>query len=82
MSKRPCEVTVLPTCTCGAKQWFQCSCQGGQTYTANGHPWEIEDMGAPTPEFVAYVAKRHPGAALRFIELPHLANEYKVALGC
>jgi len=84
MSQRiPCKITVAPPCTCSAKHWFQCRCDGDRCeYVADGHPWEIEDIGIPTPEFVEYVAKLHPGSRLICLPGPwYLAEKYKAALG-
>lgn len=59
-------------CACPG-EWYRCKCDGEQTvYDAAGHPWEVEDIGVPTPEFVAYVRKLHPTARLVYIDLPHL----------
>ena len=83
MPKVQCKITVMPPCTCGAKDWFRCSCAGEHCeYRADGHPWEIEDIGVPTPEFVEYVAKLHPGSRLRYLPTPsYLDDKYKAALG-
>lgn len=83
MSTRiPCKITVMPPCTCAARFWFECRCAGDRCeYVADGHPWEIEDIGIPTPEFVAYVAKLHPGCRLIFMPGPsYLDDKYKAAL--
>ncbi len=78
----PCKITVAPACTCGAARWFQCKCNGDRCeYVADGHPWEIEDIGIPTPHFVEYVAGLHPGCRLIFMPGPsYLAEKYKDAL--
>lgn len=71
-----------PGCSCKARRWFECSCDlEAIVYEAEGHPWEIEDIGIPTPAFVAYVAALHPGWDL--IRLPgpeYLSAEYAAAL--
>lgn len=65
-------ITVSEPCTCG-RRWFECACSEDiATYEAAGHPWEVEDIGAPTPAFVRYVRDLHPGKSLRYIDLPHL----------
>lgn len=59
-----------PACTCTARRWFDCTCDREETvYDAAGHPWEIEDIGVPTLEFVAYVVALHPAADLIYIRL-------------
>ena len=68
-------------CVCKAPRWFHCLCYEEEVvYEAEGHPWEVEDIGAPTPAFVAYVAALHPGWDLIYAGLPHLSAEYAAAL--
>jgi hypothetical protein len=78
----PATVSARPPCTCNARRWFECRCvSDGFTYTGEGHPWEIEDIGIPTPHFVAHVAKLHPGWDLVYADGPaYLADRYAAAL--
>ena len=74
-------IRVRTRCTCG-ETWFRCVCsEEVATYTGEGHPWEIEDLGVPTPEFVAYVVKLEPGMDLIYRSTPaYLAAAYARAL--
>lgn len=74
-------IRARTNCTC-TRAWFDCRCDAEETvYDASGHPWTIEDTPIPSPAFVAYVAKMHPGATLVHIQGPaYLAAEYAAAM--
>lgn len=65
-------ITARSGCSCppesfrpGGHRWFDCACDAeDDTYTAAGHPWQIEDTPYPTLEFLAYVRTLHPAAKL------------------
>lgn len=60
------KITARDGCTCPAgTEWFYCQCAAEDTvYEAEGHPWEVEDIGLPTRTFIRYVRGLHPAAKL------------------
>lgn len=76
MSARlPATVRALSVCTC-RDAWYACRCDTASvtTYTAIGDPWTLDGTSVPSPAFIEYVAKLHPGATLVYVDAQYVAH--------
>lgn len=76
------KIKARTPCTCGAKRWFNCTCDYDEmVYEASGPEWTLADADIPSPAFVRYVRNQHPTWDLIYTATPaYLDAEYKKAL--
>jgi hypothetical protein len=68
LAQRETEILVLtPTCTCGARAWFNCRCEG-RLIAAYAAP-SVDGTDVPRPSAIRSVRRLHPTAILVYSEM-------------